>query len=147
MHLPIPFHYPIESIDRQWKQESVAQWVVFLCSIVIGFLTHIFIDSFTHANGYFVTQLQFLRLGMGGLPVYKWLQYGLSLVGLLFPVVLCWQRGWISFDKRQSWHGPITKKQKAAYWILAVGTAMVVFGLKLLLGSHDNGLGFWLWHR
>ncbi|MGD8191210.1 DUF4184 family protein [Brevibacillus ginsengisoli] len=141
MNLPFSFHFPILQTDRLWKQGSVAQWVVFLCSVIIGFFTHLFVDSFTHVGGFFVMHSQILRTSMLGLPVYKWLQYSLSLFGLLFPVAwLMWKR-WILLDVRQFRGLRTTNRKIIQYWFLVLLVSVVTLLLKLLLGYHGNLIG------
>lgn len=55
-----------------------ALWAV--PSVVLGGLTHIVWDSFTHANGWMVPRLPFLTADVG-LPVFKLAQYGSGVLG------------------------------------------------------------------
>ena len=57
-----------------------------LCaSIVIGSFSHITWDAFTHQSGVVVSLWSGFRhlIGPGALPVYRWLQYGCSLFGMV----------------------------------------------------------------
>jgi membrane-bound metal-dependent hydrolase YbcI (DUF457 family) len=53
-------------------------------SIVIGSFSHIAWDSFTHQGGAVVSLWSGFRhrIGPGPLPVYQWLQYGCSVLGM-----------------------------------------------------------------
>ncbi|MEM9092509.1 MAG: DUF4184 family protein, partial [Cyanobacteria bacterium P01_F01_bin.53] len=72
------------------------------CSVVVSALTHIVWDSFTHSYGWPVKQVTWLSSDLGALPVYKWLQYGSSVVG--FVVLLVLLTGWVLQQPRRSYH-------------------------------------------
>lgn len=61
-------------------------WLLAL-SLVLGVLSHIGWDLFTHEGRWGVETLPALQQMWGPLPGYKWLQHGSSIVGLL---VLAW---------------------------------------------------------
>jgi len=65
----------IEHIKNQY-------WTYVLC-VIIGIYTHLIWDSFTHFDGFFVVQFDVLQIQLLGLPIFKWLQYGGSIVGML----------------------------------------------------------------
>ncbi len=54
-----------------------------ILSIIIGVLSHIVWDSFTHSNGWFVTRYDFLRSPVGKRPLYELLQHGCGVAGLI----------------------------------------------------------------
>lgn len=60
--------------------------IVFSYSALLGMLTHVIWDSFTHQNGYMVTNLRFLSqtftLFGFHIPIYKFLQHGSTLLGI-----------------------------------------------------------------
>lgn len=62
--------------------KSPKQWGVFVVSAVIGIISHIMLDSFTHKTGFFVVNFALFNQNFGGLPLFKWLQYGGGVVGL-----------------------------------------------------------------
>lgn len=49
--------------------------------LVLGGLTHIFWDDFTHENGWFVLRSTLLREHLGRWPVFEWLQLLTSVIG------------------------------------------------------------------
>ncbi|MFJ8902311.1 DUF4184 family protein [Streptomyces sp. NPDC102370] len=66
-------------------------WV--LLSLVIGIITHLVWDSFTHADGYLVTHLGVLRSSLAGdLTVARALQHLSTAVGLLAVTHHLWRR-------------------------------------------------------
>lgn len=50
--------------------------------VVLGGITHVLWDGFTHEHGMVVRHLPVLRASAPLFPVYQWLQYGCSLLGL-----------------------------------------------------------------
>ncbi|MCM3922114.1 DUF4184 family protein [Frankia sp. AiPs1] len=60
---------------RQWRLAPVAA--------AVGAATHVGWDDFTHENRWGVRQVAWLRAEHGALPGFKWLQYGMSVAGLV----------------------------------------------------------------
>lgn len=70
-----------------------------LVSVLIGALTHTIWDTFTHADRWGTTTVGGLTTDVGGLPLFKWLQYGCGVLGLvlLAGLALSW---WIRSTPR-----------------------------------------------
>ncbi len=65
-------------------------WIAF--SVLLGVITHVIWDSFTHESGLFVTMAPELRLYFGlNMPLYSFLQFGSTVVGFLFLVGAYWR--------------------------------------------------------
>ena len=82
-----------ENVD---KGGPFRQGALLLAYIFLGACTHVVWDDFTHADGFAVRSLPLLRtvVDMGGgwtLPGYRVLQYGSSVLGLLFLWRAAWQ--------------------------------------------------------
>lgn len=75
---------PRSPIPRNWLRRSLGV----SSAIVIGAMTHVLWDGFTHQHGFVVNYWPVLRESFGGIPVYKVLQHGSTLLGLL--VIGCW---------------------------------------------------------
>lgn len=74
--------------DVKFSELMRQRWLIILISIVVGALTHIVWDAFTHSGGYFVKMFpdlfnQAITIGIVKLRTFKWLQYGCSLLGLI----------------------------------------------------------------
>jgi hypothetical protein len=98
-------------------------WAWVAISIWFGALTHLFWDSFTHADGYFVEQSP-------GLP-FRPLQHLSSAIGLAALAWMLWRRhrhGLFALDRAQK-----------RYWVIATGFA-AVFGLLRYLSPEHAGL-------
>ncbi|OCG45663.1 hypothetical protein A9G35_06160 [Gilliamella sp. Choc5-1] len=69
-----------------WNQYCLHHWFIILTSALIGILSHIGWDSFTHLTGFFVKHLPFLQqpisLKNTDIPIYQLLQHGSTLVGM-----------------------------------------------------------------
>lgn len=95
---------PLPNVDRQLSQEQGIFWrsrhlINLGISIAIGAMTHIFWDSFTHPTGWFVVNLPILQTKFGSLEVYKLLQYGGGIFGLLGLSI--WFLVWFQQSKKQ----------------------------------------------
>ncbi|MBB6612267.1 DUF4184 family protein [Pontibacter sp. Tf4] len=111
---------------------------IFAISALIGSFTHLFWDSFTHYNGYFVRNYPFLQqpvsvLGILSLPLCRVLQHASTLAG--FTVLL--------------WHihslpvAPVKRRFLFAwlpYWVLVGFIAAVFMLLNLPSHFHLSGL-------
>lgn len=64
-----------------------------ILSLLIGSLTHIIWDSFTHEYGWIVEQFAFFRIPINGTPLYTILQNLSSIIGLI--VLLYWFITWL----------------------------------------------------
>lgn len=63
-------------------------------SLLIGVVTHILWDMFTHEGRAGVALLPLLADQWGPLPGYKWLQYGSGVIGL--AIIAVWAVAWLS---------------------------------------------------
>ncbi|BCY17369.1 hypothetical protein hrd7_12180 [Leptolinea sp. HRD-7] len=73
------------------------RFLMIAASILIGELTHVFWDSFTHLDGFVVMRVAALRAHLTfpvltGVPVYLVLQHGSTVVGML--LLIWWYIGW-----------------------------------------------------
>lgn len=71
-------------------------WLVAAAAILAGAITHLVWDGFTHEDGRGVRMLPFLEdsgPGIGGhaLPLYRWLQHGSSVLGLIVVLWAAWR--------------------------------------------------------
>jgi hypothetical protein len=64
------------------------RWCGVAASVVVGAVTHVVWDTFTHRDRWGTRHVDWLRLDAGVLPVFKWLQYGSGVLGML--ILLAW---------------------------------------------------------
>lgn len=70
-----------------WNARFRKTWLICFLSVIIGAGSHLFWDSFTHEQGFFVTHIPVLRTMYGPIPLYKIIQHGSSVLGLV--VIVC----------------------------------------------------------
>ncbi|MGO4180514.1 DUF4184 family protein [Paenibacillus sp. TAF43_2] len=151
------FHYVVKaplaknlpalgSLDRKayrlahgWKLNTVQSWLVFLASVVIGFYSHLFIDACTHYSGMFVTKFPVLRESIAGIPLYKWFQRSLSIVGLIIEAMLLYR--FINKAKLESAYTGAATKLKMVYWAIVLSCTLLTLALKLIFTSSSNYIG------
>ncbi|WP_195573003.1 DUF4184 family protein [Paenibacillus sp. 1001270B_150601_E10] len=126
------------SKDR-WSLRSHREWIRFLLSVAIGFYSHVAIDAFTHASGAVVVRSTWLQGSVFGIPVYKYMQHGLSLLGLAFLGI--WLLHVLSRVQVGHYGRKVSPQQKFMYWALVLLTAIIVWGLKMLLTESHNIIG------
>jgi Domain of unknown function (DUF4184) len=61
---------------------SRRQWLLAPAAAVLGSVTHLAWDAFTHPGRWGVAHVAWLRTDLGGLPAFKWAQYASGLIGL-----------------------------------------------------------------
>lgn len=75
------------NVDEKYSINSIKTFFIFVSSALIGMVTHVFWDSFTHGSGFFVELIPILRstINIFGkeVLVYKILQHGSTLLGFL----------------------------------------------------------------
>ncbi len=119
-YLPYAFQPP----KRQFRNGIYAA-LVFFYSALIGILSHIVWDSFTHADGAMVKRAAMLdetiRIHGMGIPVYKILQHGSTLAGLIAIT-------WFLFERRKRptkrMH-PVPSRPMAVFWSAFIAVALL----------------------
>ncbi|HCS60599.1 MAG TPA: DUF4184 domain-containing protein [Microbacterium sp.] len=109
-------------------------------SLLLGVLSHIVWDLFTHAGRWGTQLLPVLNAMWGPLSGYKWLQHGSSVLGLL--IIGAWALLWIS---RRNPRAEVSQRVPAAVrvvWWLSLPVILIaawVLGLALY-GASGEGL-------
>jgi hypothetical protein len=112
---PAPLRNRIEGrvpLGLRPRVSSAARAGLVLVALVVGGLTHVLWDEFTHPRRWGPEHLPALAANWGVLPGYRWLQYGSSVVGglaLLTWFVLWWRRTAATPDGRTAhrWVWPL----------------------------------------
>lgn len=143
LHLPSVLHIDKRMYQFLYRHEfgTIRSWIVFICSVVTGFFTHIFADGFTHGSGFFVSNIPMLReLVVAGLPLYKFLQYFFSVIGLaVLSGLLMYELSKSSAAIAIPWN--ISKKQKVVFWFRGAAISVIVTAVKLILADSQNIIG------
>ncbi|MFV0538344.1 MAG: DUF4184 family protein [Dysgonomonas sp.] len=78
-----------------WISYFKKNWITVIISILIGIITHLFWDSFTHNGAYFVQRIPFLERTFSlfnvEVPVFKFLQHGSTLLGAIIIFYVVWK--------------------------------------------------------
>ena len=110
-------------------------WIVIL-SIIIGTVSHLLWDAFTHEIGYFVLKLTYLRhiiyLHGNGVPVYKICQHASTLIGALCIGIFI-----LNLKKGSS----IQKSKQGPYWILILAVTIIIVFLRSLFAIQPIHIG------
>ncbi|MFF2089102.1 DUF4184 family protein [Paenibacillus sp. NPDC058174] len=129
---------------------TYAGWAMFVLSAFIGYLTHIFVDNWTHRYGYFVLRVPSLLERVGPYGVYYLLQLGLSLLGVAVPalwLIVKWIR-WFMRDKKQEeadhTHSAKRDKLYAPFVLYGAGIGAALFIFKLALAPDPWFLNMWV---
>lgn len=115
--------------DFNWNKYFKKNWFVVVVSIIIGTLSHIFWDSFTHDSGFFVQTIPSLKskiivLGIQ-LPVFKILQHGSTIIG---GVVIIYAILKLPANKK------IIAQFNLKYWGLWTVLTLTIISLKIFSG-------------
>ena len=122
--------------DFNWNKYFKKNWFVVVVSIIIGTLSHIFWDSFTHDSGFFVQTIPSLKskinvLGIQ-LPVFKILQHGSTIIG---GVVIIYAILKLPANKK------IISQFNLKYWGLWTALTLTIISLKIFSGLDYRSYG------
>lgn len=106
----------------------------FLLCLLVGIASHIFWDSFTHANSYFVDHVDFLSTpvfidGVPQAPLFRYMQHGSTIMGGGFIVVFFHRQRKIEQENKSS----------LKFWIILMLIAVATFTLRASLGFEYFG--------
>ena len=114
-------------------------WWIFLASALIGAASHIFWDSFTHNNRFFVRQFSsiyesvFVPFDGANYPLFYVLQQVSTAVGLLVVSIYI-------LTKSPSYKTELISP-RILYWILVFALAVIVLRLRFFIRPSDYDLG------
>jgi hypothetical protein len=136
-NLPKTFRTRLENFKHfDWNKYFKQHYVVVIISTLLGAITHLFWDSFTHIHGYSVQTFPLLqdtfKLAGHEIPIYKIIQHLSTLLGGLFIIIAFFHLPKNSSNKR-----PINIK----YWIAFFVITIAFIGLRLTFGIDKNILG------
>jgi hypothetical protein len=107
-----------------------ARLALVVLSLLIGIVTHLLWDSFTHEDTWPYRHWELLRLNVqlvtGDMPVYKLLEYGCSVLGVAVLAVWAWHWYRTTEPRASSASEPVNAAKKRV--TLAVLAAIAVLG-------------------
>jgi len=84
LNLPLYFKKRFQPfLNFDWISYLKTNYVKVSYSIVVGNISHLLWDSFTHYDGFAVTKIAFLNAEYWQIPMYQFLQYGFSALGAI----------------------------------------------------------------
>ena len=96
------------------------EWMLTPVAAVLGSVTHVVWDAFTHRNRWGVTSVDWLQADLGPLPGYRWAQYASGVVGLVVVLTAS-----VSYVLSRPAHCKVRPRVlPAASMLLVVGAAM-----------------------
>ena len=113
-------------------------------SVVIGAVTHVMWDTFTHPDRWGTTHLAVLTDVLGPLPVFKWLQFASGVLGLLG--LLLWLASWLRQTPRRPLPSRVQAAVRRGVWVsvvaLSVLVAVLVAAANLAAGRSLEAVAF-----
>lgn len=103
-----------------------------LISIVLGAISHIVWDLFTHETGYFVREMPFLQQKTGDIPYYKIAQHLSSLLGMVLIFYCLFQ---MPIKEMPANH------QYLKYWSMVIFIIIAFFLIRFVFGSSSMQVG------
>jgi len=119
-----------------WNEYFKKNWLTVVISILIGAVSHIFWDSFTHETGYFAQKFSELSniIGILGseIPIFKLLQHTSTLLGGLVIAITIYK---LPTDKS------VISKISPKYWYILLGLTLTIFSIRFLNGLEIKEYG------
>ena len=119
-----------------WTNYFKQHWAVVVFSLLLGIISHLLWDSFTHTQGYFVQQIQTLTRPINiigySIPLYKILQHFSTIVGGLFIVYILYRMPMLNIQP---------KKINYKYWSIIAIIIFAILALRVLFGFKGNEFG------
>ena len=118
--------------NMKWIDYLKANLFYVLISILIGALSHVFWDAFTHESGFFVQKTPFLSHRINNIPFYKIAQHLSSLIGMIFILYYIYK---LPVEKNT------ISKQSWKYWVLVLVLTFVFISIRWAFGLSFNQIG------
>lgn len=124
-------------IRFNWNLHFKNHWKIVLVSFLIGIISHVFWDSFTHKDGYFVNQIDFLRNTLSirntEVPFWKIAQHLSTLIGAIIIILV-----FIKLPKKEFVPGVVTNK---LYWITVFLFTSSILFIRFILNPEALSIG------
>lgn len=137
-NLPAYFQNRLRDLhDVDFLKAFQKNFFAYLICLQIGVLSHVFWDSFTHANTYFVEHMEFLSWKVEhevfpDKPLFRYFQHISTLVG---AIVIVWY--FHLLPKRADVLRPVSY----GYWVVMLGSMAVAFTIRWSFGFRFFGDG------
>lgn len=118
--------------NSNWIDYLRQNFIKVLISILIGTISHVIWDSFTHETGYFVREICFLQQKIRNIPLYKVAQHLSSLIGMVLIFYYLFQIPVKVTPKNHHY---------LKYWSIAILFAIVSFLIRYIFNSESMQIG------
>lgn len=137
-HLPYTLNRTF-NFETGWHIHSFRSFIIFTYSAILGIFSHIFWDAFTHADGLFVKNIEWMRTNtLLSIPVYNFLQHLSTVLGMLLIAIFVYQN---------STKQPTQKMTRIIpYWTSVTVTSVVLFFCVTALIYNEFSLKNWSNH-
>lgn len=134
---------------NNWCLKSVRDFVVFSYSAIIGMVTHVLWDGFTHKGAFFVSKIAVLTTKVSilgrGIPVYKLLQHGSTALGFIIIYIWAYKKYVANKVRLQNSYEykeyNISVKEKIMYIFTLLTISIIVVGMTGYLLKIDSIAG------
>jgi len=144
-HLPEKIQFYFSICYKQKSDYTMRSMVIFCYSALLGMVTHVFWDSFTHKSGYFVDKFSFFKESLNlmnhNIPVYKILQHGSTIIAAIIIIAYILKgffRGTIVTNNVLI--PKLTKSHKVIYFLKTILISLL-FILGIYLIGNLNSIG------
>jgi len=128
-HLPKTLRSRFEQYNTlDWNRHFIKNSPIIILSILVGSASHLFWDSFTHINGYFVVMWNMVKpISLFGIeiPLYKLVQHCSTLIGGVVILAAIYQM-------------PKHLISKLAiiwpYWLMIIGVTLSIIAIRVVFG-------------
>lgn len=133
LNLPLYFRKRFQPLLRfDWISYFKTNYFKVVYSILVGNISHLFLDAFTHSNGFVVTKFAFLNMEYWQIPLYHILQYGFSALG----AIAIWN--FISKMPYCKLKGQFSIKNIVCYWLLVSVLTILIYFLRYDAEDYEN---------
>jgi Domain of unknown function (DUF4184) len=135
LHLPAFLQQRFaEYLSFNWSRYFRQHYGLFFICVMAGALSHVFVDAFTHKEGFVAMQSSFfhkeIMLYKFPLPVYFVLQLVTSGIGILYTVWFIWR-----LKKEKS---PLINSRPVLYWFVFAIMMAVILVLRFSIKRNNN---------
>lgn len=123
--------------EFNWNRYFKENWIIAIISALIGILSHLFWDAFTHEHGYFVNQISELKntlnIAENKIPVWKILQHMSTLFGGIIIIISV-----LNISKKTFYKFSSDKKYWISVFLITVLTAVLRFSFSFNIKAFGN---------
>lgn len=122
--------------EFNWNNHFKKNWLIIIISIIIGGISHIFWDSFTHHSGYFVQEFPTLSTTISiankQILILKTLQHSSTLLGGIVIAHTIYK-----LPKKEN----VNERSNPKYWPILAGLTLVFISIRFLNGLEIKQYG------